>query len=225
METEETLISRAWVERARKGLDIDNCPLELEDEESSPRSMASDVATKHGDNMTVVGYRYGHTIVELKGYRRYDTTKIADTVGFGMLKRKVPAVVIDSDGFGEGVADVLASRGVWVQEFHGGSSYKAFETTRYKNLRTQFYYLVAKKFERGLYDLRQLPQDQYEILKEQLCQIKKKPEDMLGRFQIETKEDLSGRGVKSPDFADTFMMMEYAAYMSKMVDLKPYSYR
>ena len=224
METEETLISRAWVERARKGLDLDNNQLDEELEEDSVRVMASDVATKHGDNLTVIGYRHGHTLNELKGYKKIDTTTIADKIGYEMMKKQVASVVIDSDGFGEGVADTLVPRGVFVLEFHGGSAFKAFDNGRYRNLRTQFYYLIAKKFEKGLYNLSKLPQEQYEVLKLQLCQIKKKPEDQLGRFQIETKEDLAGRGVKSPDFADTFMMLEYAYYMSRMADVKPYRY-
>jgi hypothetical protein len=112
-----------------------------------------------------------------------------------------------------------------VQEFHGGYNSKAIEHTKFRNLRTQFYWMMAKKFEKGMYSLKKLPQKQYELLKMQLCCMKAKAPDGLGRFQIETKEDLIARGIASPDLADTVMMSEFGYYCAQMGELKPYSYR
>ncbi len=105
-------------------------------------------------------------------------------------------------------------------EFHGGYSQKA-TTNKFRNLRSQFYWMIAKKFEKGLYNLKQLNQQDYEMLREQLCSIRVKPEDGMGRFQIETKEDMLSRGIKSPDYADCFMMGEYGLYMHKHLELRP----
>jgi G:T-mismatch repair DNA endonuclease (very short patch repair protein) len=218
VESPDSLISREWIEDARKR-DLD------ESEEEEARLISCDVATKHGENMTVIEYRYGHTIAEMRGYQRIRTTETADQVAFDVLHHKAGLATIDTDGVGEGPADMLAERKVPVVEFHGGYGYHAMDGQKFKNLRSQFYWVVAKKFEKGLYDLTRLDAKEYEILKLQLCSIRKKNPDALGRFQIETKDDMMARGIKSPDHADCFMMGEYGFYMSRMADVKPYQYR
>ena len=58
---------------------------------------------------------------------------------------------------GEPMADMFSLVRVPSLEFHGGYAQKA-TSTKFKNLRSQFYWVVAKKFEKGLYNLKQLPQ-------------------------------------------------------------------
>lgn len=223
---EGALISRGWVERARQGLDLDGHEIEKEDEEENARLFACDVATKHGENETVFGYRYGHTIPYMKGYRHIPTNETSDKLAMEYNKRDLNNLVIDSDGIGEGVADTLRSKNVPHTEFHGGLKQKAVDSVRFFNLRSQFYWVIAKKFEKGMYDLRGISPEAYEILKNQLCSIQhSKRVDPLGRIKIESKEDMMARGIKSPDFSDTFMMMEYAFFMQRNSDIRPYSYR
>jgi hypothetical protein len=224
-ETASTLISRVWVDRARKGLGQDGKPLDDDIEEDSVKVVAADIATKHGENETVLGYRYGHTIKEIKGFYRITTFDATDRIAVYWSSKKANTVVVDSDGVGEGVSDGLTAKHIPVTEFHGGYGHKAMEQIKFRNLRTQFYWLIAKKFEKGLYNLKHLPDKEYEILKNQLCSIKQKAPDSMGRLQIETKEDLMARGIKSPDFADCFMMLEYGNYMSRFQELRPYNYR
>lgn len=215
---EATLIKRQWVEEAR------NRDLE-ETEEDSIKIEACDVASKHGDSETVKTYRYGHTFKNIKAYQRIPTTETRDILSHDYLKLELNDLVIDADGLGEGLDDMLREKNVPFYDFHGGYGQKALDSEKYKNLRTQFYLIVAKKFEKGLYDLRQLPQKEYEILKNQLCCIRVKPHDAMGRMQIETKEDLQARSIKSPDFSDSFMMTEYGFWMDRCSDIKPFAYR
>ena len=214
---EGSLIARAWVDRARKNKLNDN-------EQDETRIIACDVATKHGDNETVIGYRYGHTYKEIKGYKQIPVNQTADILSREFSTKQAHATVIDSDGVGEGLVDFMTSRRVSVIEFHGGYGQEAVDNVRFKNLRTQFYWIVAKKFEKGLYDLTHLDNVAFELLKNQLCCIKVKKNDALGRLQIETKDDLHSRGITSPDYADCFVYAEYGFYMSKMVDIKPYKF-
>lgn len=217
VEGTDLLIQPKWVEDARdRDLDFD---------EEAIRIVASDVATKHGGNYTVVGYREGDDIQELDIYQGSTIPMTAQAIKHKYEKKQADSITIDSDGVGEGVSDILTNQHLGVQEFHGGYGSKAIDSNRFKNLRTQFYWLMAKKFEKGLYSLKKLPQKQYELLKMQLCSIKAKAPDALGRFQIETKEDLLARGIASPDLADTVMMSEYACFMGKMGEMKAYSYR
>jgi len=219
-----TLINRSYVERARKGLDGDNKPLEDEAEEDATRIISCDVATKHGDNETVVGYRYGHTFKSIKGHKHWLITDTTEKLTGETLVKKANCVVVDADGVGEGLSDALFAKRVPVIEFHGGYGQKAMDSTKFRNLRSQFYWIVAKKFEKGFYNLRHLEQYQYEILKNQLCSIKVKPPDANGRIQVETKEDMQSRGIKSPDYADAFCLAEFGFYMNKVADVGAYAY-
>lgn len=219
---EFALIERQWVDRARKSLDADGLPLDKEDEDQEVRIIPFDIASKHGENETVVGFRYGHTFKTIKGYRKQTSTFIRDMVQSMYSKLEANVVVHDADGLGESMAEQLAEMHVPSLEFHGGYSQKAM-SGKFKNLRSQFYWIVAKKFEKGLYDLSQLNDQDFDMLRSQLCSIRVKPEDGMGRFQIETKEDMLARGIKSPDYADCYMMGEYGFYMHRNIDLKPHS--
>lgn len=217
----DTLISRKWVEEARK-----RTPKDLEElEEDSTKIISCDVATKHGENETVIGYRYGHVFKDLKGYYRKGTLENLANLGISYSKNKAEFVVVDADGVGDNYAELLEDRHIVAMEFHGGFNYKAMDAQKFKNLRTQFYWLVARKFEKGLYSLSELGAREFEILKGQLCSIKVKNPDGLGRLQIESKDDMAARGIKSPDYADCFMMSEWGFWMAKYQDVQEYRYR
>jgi phage terminase large subunit len=217
-EAEGTLISRKWVEDCRANV------LE-EDEEDHARIISVDVASKHGECETVFTYRYGNTVARSTGHLRIDTPMQRDIISQMWSYYKATDVVVDSDGMGEGLPGILGEKNIPCWEFHGGYAQKAYDDTKFRNLRTQFYYMIAKKFEKRLYDLSKLPEKEYEILKNQLCCIRLKPPDGRARIQIETKEDLSKRGIKSPDHADALMMSEYAFWMGRYQEVKEMAYR
>lgn len=219
---EFALIERQWVDRARKGIDSDGLDLEEEDETHAYKIIPCDVASKHGENESVVGYRYGHTFKDIKAFRKQTQTFLRDQIQASYQATEADIVVFDSDGLGEPMAEIMADVHVPCLEFHGGYGQKAVDGQKYRNLRSQFYWIVAKKFEKGLYNLKHLPEKEFEILRGQLCSIRVKAPDALGRFQIETKEDLMARQIKSPDYADCFVLSEYAWFMRKMIELRPH---
>lgn len=221
---ESALIERQWVDRARKGVDEDGLPLDEEVEKESYRILGWDVASKHGECENVIGYRYGHTIPYIKGYLRQTSTFMRDQVETLYTKKLAKVVCVDADGIGENIADIMSEVHIPTLEFHGGYGAKAYDQTKFKNMRTQFYWIVAKKFEKGLYNLKHMDSKEFELLRSQLCCIRQKPDDALGRMQIETKEDLLSRSIKSPDYADCFVLMEYANFMRKMSGLGPTHY-
>ena len=216
-ESEDTLIQIKWVDKARE--------VEPIDDEDSIRVVAADVATKHGENKTVITERAGDTIYSMRGIDKTSATLAALEIKSHNHSFKAHNIIIDSDGFGEGVADIISSQRIAVSEFHGGYSSKAVDSVRYKNLKTQFYCQLAKKLEKGLISLRKLPQREFEILKSQLCSIKRRNPDAQGRLQIETKEDMLARNLPSPDYADSLMMSEYGIYLGVVSDIEPYGFR
>lgn len=217
---EDAVFSPIWFERCRKVEDDS-------DEEYDTKTVASDVATKRGDNFTVVGYRVGNTPRDVKQWKNLATTQTALEIKKMWETYKPDSVVVDSDGFGEGVADVLASTKIGVTEFHGGYSVDAIDKRRFKNLRTQFYVITARKLEKGMICLKHLPQDIYEKMKAQACSIKYRKPDPLMRYQIESKEDMRARGIMSPDLIDWLVYSEYGIFMGKKGDMvsQGYAYR
>lgn len=170
-------------------------------------------------------YRYGHTVASIDAFQNIPTTMAAVNIQHKYERKQAESIVIDSDGVGEGVGDILTQKKIGHYEFHGGYASKAMDSHRFKNLRSQFYWVIAKKFEKNLYDLTKLPQHIFDKLKNQLTSIKVRPPDGQGRIQIETKEDMKKRSLPSPDLADSLMMSEYAFFMGRQGDLKPYRYR
>lgn len=217
---EYALIERQWVDRARKGLDSDGLALDDEKESTAYRMVASDLATKHGSNETVIGYRYGHTMKDIRAYQKCTMTHIRDEIVGSYNAIEAHITGHDADGLGESMAELLSEMHVPCIEYHGGNSQKAMEN-KFKNLRSQFFWIVAKKFEKGLYNLKHLPDKEFEILRSQLCSIRVKAPDPMGRFQIETKEDMASRQIKSPDYADMFIVSEFLYFMRKMSELRP----
>lgn len=213
----DTLIHLDWVDKART--------IEPNDDEDSIRTLACDIATKHGENKTVLTERSGNTVYKMKGYDKTSATLAAFEIKSRYNSFNAHNIVIDSDGFGEGVADIILSQRIGVLEFHGGYGVKAIDSVRYKNPRTMFYYILAKKFEKGMISLKKLEQKEFEILKNQLCSIKKKSPDAQGRQQIETKDDMLARTLPSPDYADSAMMSEFGIYSGVMGDMQPIKWR
>ncbi len=217
-DSESAVIQRSWMERAR----------EIEpthDDDYDDKIEAADLASKHGKNETVFTYRTGNTVHRVTPYPTMGSLeaggKLRDDYGRG----KANTIVFDGDGLGDNLDEFLNMYNIPFLAFHGGHGYKAMDTRKFRNLRTQFYVIIADKLKKGLISLKELPQKEYEILKNQCCAINYKPSDPLGRIRIETKEDLHARQIQSPDSADSFMMSEYGYHMGRMSDVKAYSYR
>lgn len=159
-----------------------------------------DVA-RYGSNKTV-GYRNraGHIRKVFEGAKTA-TTETAGQVRSHVRKHQggVPAV-IDADGIGGGVVDILVeneTRGI--VPFHGGQA--ATDPTRFVNRRAEVYWLFKEACEDGGIDID--PDD--DQLASQLGSIKWKL-DSKGRIRLETKEEMAKRGVASPDHADAAVL-------------------
>jgi hypothetical protein len=113
----------------------------------------------------------------------------------GHLHLSRPGFVVDVVGLGAGVFDRLREQGYNVTGFSGAE--RAYRPEKFKNRRAEIYWTFRQDLENGNIDLD--PED--EELHAQLQNIKWWV-DSGGRIQIESKEDMRERGVKSPDYAD-----------------------
>lgn len=201
---------------------------EAEDESDldiDPKVVAVDVATKHGENETVLVKRCGDTIKEILVWKGLSAPQSALKIKKEYEKFGGEVLVIDSDGYGEGISDIIESLGTDILEFHGGTNSKAVDDRRFRNLRAQFYVFTARMIEKGQICLKLLPIEMYEKLKNQAIGIQYKEPDPQARTQIESKADMSGRGIKSPDVADALVYSQYAIWMAKYSDVGAVKYR
>lgn len=168
-----------------------------------------DVARK-GDAETVV-YRNRAGVLELvKAWSKKDTEETADLVD-DILSASLAPTFVDAVGVGAGVYDKLRRRQQPVIDFNGGE--RAFEPDRFVNRRAETFWTLRQRMDDG--DVQCDPDDVE--LRSQLGRIKWK-QVSGGRVQIESKDDMAKRGVKSPDRADA-AAMAYAAPVG--IDLRP----
>jgi len=106
-----------------------------------------------------------------------------------------PEIVIDVIGLGAGVFDRLREQGYPAIAFNGAE--RAYRPDKFKNRRAELYWTFRAMLENGMIDL----DEEDKELQAQLQNIKWWV-DSTGRIQIESKEDMKERGVKSPDYAD-----------------------
>lgn len=191
---EDTLIGPRYIRAAQDDIDLSGRVLQ------DKGQFGWDVA-RFGSNKTV-GYRNRGGLIRLI----FESAKTATTETAGQVSKYatkhqggVPSV-IDADGIGGGVVDILNENRVrGIVPFHGGA--KPNDPTRFVNRRAEVYWLFKEAIEQGEIDLSR-EDDQ---LASQLGSIKWKL-DSKGRVRLETKEEMAKRGLPSPDHADAAVL-------------------
>lgn len=173
---------------------------------------------------TVFIDRRGHTLDSIEIKEKIPTTQTAGIIKKHYQDYEADNLVVDDSGVGGGTVDILSEQKIGVIPFNGGSRQKAIDKNHFVNLRSQFYWYIARKLEKELYSFKKVGPHLFEKLKNQLCAIKYII-DSSGRIKVESKEDMRARGLPSPDIADTWMMSEYAYFCGRMNEVRPYLYR
>jgi hypothetical protein len=139
-------------------------------------------------------------------------------LGYGVnLRLGRNPIVVDCDGIGAGVADILASRGVWVIEFKGNVPIRV-DPRRYANQRAEAYGVVGRRLDPGDQwgsEAWAIPQNQ-KLLEELVAPEKVYPPSDAFRFHITPKVSPPGRDDvvsirkklgRSPDRADSLVYL------------------
>jgi hypothetical protein len=166
-----------------------------EDVKHSARIMAADIA-RQGDDSTVITRRQGFQCWDQESWQSDDlmyTTKRIKEAYYGF---KPDALFIDGGGIGAGVVDALRDQDVPVIEVQFGA--KASDP-RYLNLRAEMYLNLYHWLRRG----GRIPDEV--CLKRDLVGPRHFTNDK-GQTQLESKEDMKKRGMKSPDHSDSLAM-------------------
>lgn len=159
-----------------------------------------DVA-RYGEDETVVYRNRGGVLRLVEAARKQATTTTT-----GMFARILRAhgpdsvpMYVDADGLGAGVYDQLRTLDLPALEWRGG--FPAADPERFVNRRAEMFWLLREAMEAGQVDLDPADED----LLAQLGKLKWAT-DAKGRIQVQSKEDMRRRGVKSPDRADAAAM-------------------
>lgn len=115
-------------------------------------------------------------------------------------------IVVDSLGVGAGTAGYLMKAGYPVVVYKGGAA--SDDSKQWKNRRTQSYICFRDDLRDGLVSFSNEYEEDWDDFTAQVCSIQTKPGNETNE-ELETKEHMSKRGIKSPDMADS-CAMQYA---------------
>jgi hypothetical protein len=159
--------------------------------------LAVDVA-RFGSDQSVILCRRGQRVEELKAFRGLDTMQLAGRVAAAIQELQPRQVYIDEVGVGAGVVDRLREQGYRVKGINVART--ATQSTIFANLRAEGYWKLREMFSAGLITI---PPDN-QLMGE--LAATRYSYDSLGRVIMESKDDMRGRGLPSPDRADALMM-------------------
>lgn len=148
---------------------------------------------------TVICYRRGRLAYKFTRLIGLNTMQIAGKLAEIWREVRPDALFVEKDGLGAGIVDRLAELGVPVIGVNAGSS--PTDKTRYLNKRAEMWWGMR------------------EWLNDEPCRIVNEPEllsDLVGPMavpsnssglrQVESKESMRKRGVRSPDYADSLAL-------------------
>ena len=159
------------------------------------RVMAVDIA-RQGDDLTVIARRQGLQVWDLEGWHSPDLMVSARKIREAFYAYKPDELFIDGGGLGAGVVDALRDWGIPVTEVQFGG--KASDV-RFLNVRAEMYLNLYHWLRRG----GRLPKDAE--LKRDLTTPRHFTNDK-GQTQLESKDEMRSRGMKSPDRGDAVAM-------------------
>lgn len=175
---------------------------------AKPTEAGVDIARFGGDK-NEVAIRKGSVVRFVYESRFQGTMKTVGEVG-QVLKDNAPEISkVDTVGVGGGVFDRLKELKFSVSEFIGGG--KPSLPERFINVRAEAYWNFRKRLEEGLIDLPDDPE-----LVSQLCGIRYNVKSDM-RIQVESKQDMRKRGIKSPNKADAAVMAFYRRKEERIV--------
>ena len=176
--------------------------------------ISCDVA-RFGSDSTVIGVWSGYR-VKLYQYNGKSVVEVADIIKHFQAEHQVPTsnIVVDSDGVGGGVADIL--RGC--RNFVNNSSPLENPVTRQKenfdNLKSQCYFKLAELINDNKIYI-QAESNQKQRIIEELEQVKQKAVDNDQKKGIIPKDKVKALIGRSPDFSDTLAMRMIFEYTPK----------
>lgn len=180
------------------------------------RYITADIA-RFGRDKTVIGVWSGFRLIKIVTIAKNKVTEAAQAIKELKDQYFVPMsnIIIDEDGVGGGVVDILEGSNGFVNNSSPLDNPETKEAENYINLKSQMYYALAKKInEVGMY----VNCDDSEIkdaIIQELEQVKQHNMDKDGKKQVLPKDKIKELLGRSPDYADMIMMRMWFEYRFK----------
>jgi phage terminase large subunit len=167
-----------------------------------------DVA-RFGADKTVIGLWSGFR-VRLYSYRGLSVSETADKIRELQRLHSIPnsRTIADEDGVGGGVVDILKCKG-FVNNSRPLINPVTREDENYNNLKSQCYYKLAERINRGGIFIEQVDTKVKADIVQELEQVKQHNMDKDGKKMVLPKDKVKEVIGRSPDYADTLMMREF----------------
>jgi len=195
--------------------DYDNDPARLIDTDAindlftndhvppGPKAITADVA-RYGSDRTVILLWSGLRVVHATVMDRSSIPETAAAISSMCKLEGVPRsrVVVDDDGIGGGVVDLLPG----CYAFKGGAKATAIsgQPQEYVNLKAQCSYALAEHVNAG--EMAWDPEGHHEQLAEELAWVKRDKIDADGKLKLLPKDKVKEGIGRSPDLCDAMMM-------------------
>jgi len=202
LESPDQLVRKSWVEDAAQFKPVVKNPF---------RVIGCDPA-RDGDDETVILCGQDTDIMREEVYGKKDTMFTVQRLAYQRRFWKADLIAIDDLTFGGGVVDRLRELGEPVLAINGAAS--AADKDRFRNLRSELYYLMAEEFGDKSISLyygegrdKLPPEDggRDEMLIQELCEPT--VEFRNGKIAVESKIQVKARLRRSPDRGDAFVYM------------------
>lgn len=182
-----------------------------------------DVANK-GEDKTCIATRKGHVVMKIERFSKFDTVEVTNLVTARMDGLVEPVAVVDADGLGIGVADLLRHRGYSMYPYHGGSTKaikKMMDRSRhltFRNTRSAAWFNVRELLDPAFEPTLCIPDDNK--LAAELASPKWP--DVAGNVvQLESKQEIIARLGNSPDSADAAVQSLWYSRIQRHLQSEP----
>lgn len=202
-EADNQLISLTLLEAAKKRAPVDD---------GGPVVIGLDVAGP-GEDETVLtaGNPRNGAVLKMRAWPDPDP-RGAVLNELEQYRGRVEVVNVDADGIGYYFAKYIEDQGFPVKRIHVGLP--SSNPRRFKNRKAQYYWGIRERAQDG--DLAGLTDD----LTISQLQALTFTENARGQIEIESKDSLRGRGVKSPDRAESLMLAFCGASRSRISSIE-----
>lgn len=176
--------------------------------------ITADIA-RFGRDKTIIGLWCGFRLVKIISIAKNKVTEAAQAIKDLAYEYSIPMphVIVDDDGVGGGVTDILGCEG-FVNNSSPLVNPENREPENYNNLKSQMYFVLAKTITDGLMyiDCDEMTRD---IIVQELEQVKQYNMDKDGKKQIVPKDKIKELLGRSPDYSDMIMMRIWFIYNQK----------
>ena len=174
-----------------------------------------DVA-RFGSDTTVIGVWSGFR-VKFHQYSGKSVVEVADLIKGLQLENKVPLsnIVVDEDGVGGGVVDILRCKG-FVNNSTALKNPVTHNKENFDNLKSQCYFKLAELMNKNEIYIQADGRQKQQII-EELEQVKQKSVDNDSTKGIIPKDKVKALIGRSPDFSDCLAMRMYFEFTPKFV--------